>query len=197
MTLRDINLVPDDILRRDQMKGQSLRWGLVLVGCLMIIFSIYGYQSRVVLARLRPSTTLADMHAQLGATLDEISSSQHEIEQLSMQQSILKELSVHQSFPNLLELLAHALNPQTWLTEMEIEAGGPEATQPGMRLKGHAVSNELLADFLTRLSKAPQIESVVLKLAKEAQVPGLIADSDQLVKVVGFDITCRLKELRP
>jgi hypothetical protein len=197
MTLREINLVPDDILQRSQFKGLALRWGLALAGCLVVMFGIYGYQSRVVLARLRPSTTLADMHAQLGATLDEITSSQQEIERLSRQQSILKELSVHQSFPDLLGLLTEALNPQTWLTEMEIEASGPEAARPGMRLKGYAVSNELLADVLTRLSKAPQVESVVLNLAREARVPGLIADSDQLVKVVDFDITCRLEELRP
>ncbi len=196
MTLREINLVPDEVLHGNQIRRQILGWSLALAGCMAIIFSTYWYQSRVVLARLRPSTTLADMHAQLGATLDEINASQKEIERLSMQQSILKELSVHQSFPDLLELLADALNPQTWLLEMEIEAGGPNATRPGMHLKGYAVSNELLADFLTRLSQTPHVESVVLKLAREAHVPELIPDSNQRVKVVDFDILCRLKELK-
>lgn len=197
MTLRDINLVPEEVLYGDQIRRQTLRWSLLLAGCMAVVFCTYWYQSRIVLARMRPSTTLADMHAQLGATLDEISAAQKEIERLSMQQSILKELSVHQSFPDLLEVLAQALNPQTWLTEVEIETGSSKDTQTGMRLKGYAVSNELLANFLTQLSQTPQMENVLLKLAREANLPGLIADSDQLVKVVDFDIRCRLEEVKP
>jgi hypothetical protein len=197
MTIRDINLVPADIIHGNRIKRQLLLWCLALAGSLMIIFGTYWYQSRVVLARLRPSTTLAEMHAQLGATLDEIKSAQKEIERLSMQQSILKELSVHHAFPGLLVLLADTLNARTWLTQMEVAAGDREDHPPGMRLKGYAASNELLADFLTHLARAPQVESVVLKLAREARVPGLIPDSDQPAAVVDFDITCRLKELKP
>lgn len=197
MTVRDINLVPADILAGKQVRRQILRWSLFLIFSLTIIFTAYGYQTHIVLARMRPSTTLADIHAQLGATLNEISTAQKEIQRLSTQQAILEELSVHQSFPGLLELLADALNAQTWLTAMEIEADGSEEALAGMRLKGYALSNELLADFLTRLSAARPMESVVLKLAREVHVPGLIADSDQLVKVVDFDIACRLEEPRP
>lgn len=197
MTLREINLVPDDILQRNLVKRQILRWSLALTLCLTAIFSTYWYQSQIVLARLRPSTTLAEMHAQLGATLDEIRAAQKEIERLSTQQAILKELSVHYAFPDLLELLANALNAQTWLTQLEVEAGSHKEIQPRMHLKGYAVSNELLADFLTHLSTARPVESVVLKLAQEARVPGLAPDSDQLVKVVDFDIACRLEELNP
>jgi Tfp pilus assembly protein PilN len=195
MTLRDINLVPDDVLAKYHARRHILRWGLVLIGCLTIISVTYWYQAYVVLARLRPSTTLADIHDQLGATLDEISAAQKEIERLSTQQAILKELSVHQSFPGLLELMADTLSPQTWLTAMEIDADGPRDARAGMRLKGYALSNELLADFLTRLSAARSMDSVVLKLAREVHVPGLITDSDQLVKVVDFDIVCRLEDL--
>lgn len=196
MTLRDINLVPADVLYTNQVKHIVLRWGLILTGALIAVFSVYGYQSRVVIARLRPSTTLADMHARLGATLDDISATQKAIEQLSTQQSILKELSVQHSFPDLLHLLANIMNAQTWLTDMQIETGDREARLHGLRLKGHSVSNELLADFLTQLSAAGPVESVVLKLAQEARLPGLIAESDQLVKVVAFEIECRLKEIK-
>lgn len=197
MTLREINLVPGDILQGDLLKRQILRWCLALALCLLAIFGIYGYQSRVVLARMRPSTTLAEMRAQLGATLDEISSAQKEIERLSTQQAIIKELSVHYAFPDLLELLADTLNAQTWLTRVELETGGSKGIQPSMQLKGFAVSNELLAEFLTHLAKAKPVENVVLKLAQEAKVPSLIPDSEALVKVVDFDIACRLKELAP
>ena len=194
MTIRDINLVPAETVYRRHAASRIVRWGIALVVCLAVTFGIHGYQTRFVLAKLRPETTLSDMHSRLGATLDEITTTQKEIERLSMQQSILQELTLHLPYSGLLHTLAEVMNPQTWLVQLDIKSGDGKDSVYGMTLKGYALSNELLADFLTHLSTTPLVEGVLLKYAKDAKVAGLTPNPDQLIAAVHFEIDCQLKE---
>lgn len=194
MTLRDINLIPSADLYRSRVKSCLVRCGLGLAVGLALVFSLYGYQTRVVLSMMRPATTLSDVRIRLGATLEEISVAQNEIQRLSRQQAILEELTVHYPLSDLLRLLTAAMNPQTWLAKLEVELGDAKQIHSSMILQGYAFSHAWLADFLTRLSADPLVESVELKFAKDAKIAGLTAFSDQIVRAVHFEMACRLKE---
>ncbi|MGD8834090.1 MAG: PilN domain-containing protein [Desulfobacteraceae bacterium] len=193
MTIREINLIPDEMLYRREVVLRLRRWGIGLIVCLAVIFGIHGYQTRYVLAKLRPATTLSDMHTRLGATLEEITNTQKEIDRLSLQQSIVQELTLHLPYSSLLQTLAAAMNPHTWLVRLEIDSA--EASNGGnrMTLEGYALSNELLAVLLTHLSTAPPVDGVVLKFAKDATVSGVTTHADQVITAVHFEVDCRLK----
>jgi Tfp pilus assembly protein PilN len=197
MTIRDLNLVPAEMLYRGQAALRLRRWGIGLVICLAVIFGLHAYQTRYALAKLRPVTTLSDMHLRLGATLEEITNTQQEIDRLSLQQSIVQELTLHLPYSSLLQTLAAEMNPHAWLVRLEIESVQETGGGNRMILEGYALSNELLADLLTHLSTAPPVEGIVLKFAKNASLSGVMPHPDQVIPAVHFELDCRLKELTP
>jgi Tfp pilus assembly protein PilN len=197
MTIREINLIPAEMLYRRQVLLRLRRWGIGLIVCLAVISGVHAYQTRYVLAKLRPATTLSDMHTRLGATLEEITNTQKEIEHLSTQQSIVQELTLHLPYSALLQTLARVMNLHTWLVRLDVHTAEETSGGKGMTLEGYALSNELLADFLTHLSTAPPMGGVVLKFAKDAKVSGLTANPDQVIAAVHFEVDCHLKEPKP
>jgi Tfp pilus assembly protein PilN len=197
MTIRDVNLIPAEMLYRAQIVLRFKRWGIGLIICLAVIFGAHAYQTRYVLAKLRPATTLSDMHLRLGATLEEITDTQREIEHLSTQQAIIQELTLHLPYSGLLQTLAGAMNLHTWLVRLDAHTAQETGGANRMTLEGYALTNELLAGFLTHLSTAPPVSGVALKFAKDAKVSGLTAHADQVLAVVHFEMECHLKEPKP
>lgn len=197
MTIRDINLIPAEMLYRQEVVLRLRRWAVGVIACLAVIFGIHAYQTRYVLAKLRPATTLSDMHTRLGATQEEITNTQAEIDRLSLQQSIVQELTLHLPYSGLLHTLAAAMNPHTWLVRLDIDSAEASSGGNRMTLEGYALSNELLADLLTHLSTAPPVDGVVLKFAKDATVSGVTTNPDQVIAAVHFEVDCRLREPKP
>jgi Tfp pilus assembly protein PilN len=197
MTIRDVNLIPSEMLYRREVALRLRKWGIGLIICLVVIFGAHAYQTRYVLAKLRPATTLSDMHLRLGTTLEEITDTQKEIEHLSTQQSIVQELTLHLPYSGLLQTLAGTMNRHTWLVRLDLHTAPESGGGNRMTLEGYALSNELLADFLTHLSTTPPVGGVVLKFAKDANVSGLTAHANQVFSAVHFEVDCHLKEPKP
>ncbi len=190
MALREINLVPSGFLHRRLMSRHLLRWTGWLILFLSIIYGYYLYQVLVILPRERPLTTVADMQKHLGATIEEIQKTEQEIERLNRQESFLKRFTRNQPFSLLLLGLSQTINPQAWLTKLDIDTAREENDQivRSIRLYGYSLSNDDLGDLLTRLSASAVFQQVILKYAKETQ----ISVSDQIgknrVKVIQFQI---------
>jgi len=189
MALRDVNLIPAEVLHRRYTVRHILMWTGGLVFCLALIFGFYLYQVYKVLPRQRPVTTLEDMHLQLGATMEEISVTQNEIERLSLQEAFIKKLSKTQPFSRLLHRLAIIMNAQTWLTRMMVNTPADNKEKAlEMKLYGFSLSNEQLGDFLTRLSEERLFENVILKYAKENQIREFSKTRKSPLKVIQFQI---------
>ena len=195
MALREINLVPTEVLQQKYIARHIFLWAGGLVFSLGLIFGFYQYQVRMVLPQQRPVTTLEDMHVQLGATMEEINATQKEIERLSHQESFIKKLSTIQPFSRLLKKLSIIMNAQTWLTKLSINAGTEDDRRaPGIILYGFSLSNDDLGSFLTRLSDDPLFEDIVLKYAKETQKAGSSQDRKTPVKVIQFQIDLNISK---
>jgi Tfp pilus assembly protein PilN len=189
MTIREINLVPDEILYQRYVVRHIILWTGCLIFFTGLILGFYQYQVRMVFPRQRPTTTVADMHLQLGATMEEIKVTQKEIEGLSQQEGFIKKLNTTQPFSRLLNRLSIIMNEKTWLTKLTIDAGtAEERTASGMQLTGFSLSNDELGNFLTRLSEAPLFENVVLKYAKENQHAGSSQKRKTAARVIKFQI---------
>jgi len=89
MALREVNLIPAEVLHQKQIIRHLFLWTGSLALLLGLIFGFYQYQIHAVLPKNRPKTTLEDMHNRLGATLADIKLARQEIEQLSHQDAFL------------------------------------------------------------------------------------------------------------
>lgn len=193
MALREINLVPAHVLHKKYLFRHLFLWAGCLFICLFLIFGFYFYQVHVVLPIKGPRTTLEDMHKQLGATIEEIKETQQEIQRLSLQESFLDKLNKIQPFSRLLQKLSEIMNPQTWLTNLTIDVGMDDAEMISLiKLYGYSLSNDDLGNFLTRLSGEPPFKSVILKYAKEMEIAKLLKDRHTPVRVIQFQIDCKI-----
>jgi len=191
MALREVNLIPAEVLHKKQVIRHLFLWTGSLALLLGLIYGSYQYQMRAVLLKNRPKTTLEDMHTQLGATVAEIKLARQEIEQLSNQDDFLKTLITNQQFSEVLLKLSTIINVRTWLTKLTIQSSPEnESVAAGIELYGHSLSNEDIGNFLTRLSEAPLFQNVVLRYAREAQNVKSPQDSKTLIKAIQFQIDC-------
>jgi Tfp pilus assembly protein PilN len=190
MALRDINLVPSDFLYRRLMARHMWLWGGCLILFLAVISVYYFYQALVVLPQQRPVTTVADMQKHLGATIEEISSTEQEIARLNQQEAFLKRFTKNQPFSLILLEMSQTINQRTWLTRFDIDSAKQDGNQVvrGIRLYGYSYSNDDLGDFLTRLSGEALFQDVVLKFAKETQIAVSREKGKGRVRVIQFQI---------
>jgi len=193
MALREVNLIPAEILHLRYTVRHILMWTGGLIFFLGLIFGFYLYQVQRVLPRQRPLTTLEDMHLQLGATMEEISITQKEIERLSHQETFIKKLSKTQPFSRLLNRLSLIMNAQTWLTRLMVDTTAEEKEKVlEMKLYGFSLSNEDLGEFLTRLSEDRLFEDVILKYARENEIKDLFKERKSAVNVIQFQINLNI-----
>jgi len=193
MALREINLIPAQVLHKKYLFRHLFLWVGCLFICLFLIFGFYLYQIHVVLPIKRPKTTLEDMHKQLGATIDEIKETQQEIQRLSLQESFLNKLNRIQPFSRLLLKLSEIMNAQTWLTNLTIDAGTEDGeVVSSIKLYGYSLSNNDLGNFLTLLSGEPFYKNVILKYAKETKIAKLLQDRNTPARVIQFQIDCKI-----
>jgi len=191
MALREVNLIPAEIIFKKHATRHLLLWAGSLVFLLGLIYGFYQYQLHAVLLKNRPKTTLEGMQVRLGATMAEIRMFQQEIEQLSRQDAFLKTLSTHQPFSEVLLNLSDMINAQTWLTKLTIiSTPENEAVASGIQLYGYSLSNDHVGNFLNRLSAAPLFHNVALKYARETRAVSSPRDSKTLIKAIQFQIDC-------
>jgi len=190
MAIRDINLIPSDLLHKRLLSRHVWLWTGCLMLFLSLIFGYYFYQVLVVLPQKRPVTTVADMQKHLGATIGEIQNTEQEIQRLNLQEAFLKRFTKNQPLSGMLLGLSQTINQQTWLTRFDID----KARETGdlvfrsVRLYGYSYTNEELGDFLTRLSNKAIFQQVVLKFAKETQIAASDGDKRDRIKVIQFQI---------
>ncbi len=148
------------------------------------------YQVMVVLPQQRPMTTVADMQKHLGATIEEINSTEREIERLNLQEAFLKRFTNNQPFSRLLLMLSQSLNQQTWLTRLDIDTAREEGDRKlrAVRLYGYSFNNDELGDFLTRISGKAPFRQIVLKFARETQISISDGDAKEQIRVIQFQI---------
>jgi arsenate reductase-like glutaredoxin family protein len=192
MALREINLIPADILHKKSLFRRLFLWAGCLTLCLSLIFGFYSYQVHVVLPKKRPVTTLEDMHKQLGTTIEGIKETQQEIQRLSLQESFLKNLTRIQPFSRILMKLSEIMNTRTWLTKLTINSNTEKDLVPVIELYGNTLTNDDLGGFLTQLSAESMFNKVILKYSKETQIAKSAKDQKALIKVIQFQIDCEI-----
>ena len=169
MALRDINLIPGEILERRSLIRHLLLWftGMVVVAALMM--AVHGYTNRMVHrdAENRQGNR-ADRTATLTRIVSDIRKEQQELNLAHREQVQLATLiNQRRSYAAVLAKLSDVMNNQTWLQQLAFSTA-PDRTLH-LELTGFSHTHEALGAFIQRLSGDPMFRTVALKSAQESK----------------------------
>ena len=197
MAIRDVNLVPTEILNRRYLFRHLYVWTGCLILSLSLIGGFYLFQINAAASQKPPPASLKDMHTQLGVTIEEVKEIQKEIERLGQQETFLKSITGNRPYSIILLKLAGIMNDQIWLKKLvldSIDSSKVEESNQSLRLIGFSLSNEELGNFLSRLSEEPLFKAVILKYAKEVKIKRSPKNRSKRLRAIEFQIDCNISK---
>jgi Tfp pilus assembly protein PilN len=192
MALREVNLVPPDMLFRRQLGRHLSVWAACLLLCLSGIVGGYSLDSRLILAKKRSLMNLADVDTNLGARIRQINELQGELEKLHEKQTALRAITRNQPYSSVLLRLADIMNENTWLTDLAIDDTRESEDTTTVEFTGFSLSNDDLGGFLSRLAGTVVFQDVVLNFANETRDPRTKGKEGDQGKLIHFKVTCNL-----
>ena len=196
MALRDINLIPADMLYQQQLQRHVYFWAGCLAMSLTLVVGIYLSQRHAIMAEKNTLTRLKAEQQQLAAKVEEIKQIQEELQKLEEKQAVLNDIAGNQAYSQVLLKLAGIMNEHTWLKQLSIERNKEtedrEDEMIKLKLTGFSHSNEDLGDFLIQLSSQPLFKGVVLNYAKEAANRRAKGNMTMAVSAIEFQIDCHV-----
>ena len=194
MALRDINLIPSNILDRKEIRHHLIFWSVCLGVLLSPVFGFYVYGTGVASAQKRATTNIADIDRNLNRQVARIKQIQQELNTLSQQEADLKTVLKPAVFSEILYKLIGTMDGLTWLQTLKIHRQSSPTESIQLRVVGYAASNRALGNFLNRLSSDPEIDSVVLKYAKEPSVQKSTGTDTKQISRIAFEIECTISQ---
>jgi Tfp pilus assembly protein PilN len=190
MALRDINLIPGEVLERRSLIRHVLLWVSILVVAAVLVTVIQAYQRRVLSGETQNrQASIRDRAAVLGRMVADIRKEQQGLNLAHREQVQLAALiGQRQSYSSILAKLSDVMNDQTWLQQLTVTTS-PGAIQLG--LIGFSHSHEALGAFIQKLSSEPMFSGVVLKSAQESK------DQHSGAAPVQFQVECAVAKGAP
>jgi len=169
MALRDINLIPGEILERRSLIRHLLLWLSSLFVVAVLIMAAHGYPNRIVSEETQNRQGAGkDLAAALTRTVGDIRKEQMELNLARREQVQLGALiEQRRSYSSVLAKLADVMNDQTWLQQLAFNTAQDRTLH--LVLMGFSHSHENLGTFIQRLSGEPLFRLVVLKSAQESK----------------------------
>ena len=193
MALREINLIPEDILTKLHFRQHLYLWAACLTISLALIFGLHLYQTSVAMAQKHPFISLKDTDTDLASKIEEIKQMQKELEGLNQKQAALEAVTGNIPYSRILLKLSGLMNGDTWLTRLDIDGDRERGGVINLHLTGFSKHNEELGDFLNQLSSEPLFGAVLLKYAKEAKRSASGKEEDEEIEMINFQVDCRIQ----
>lgn len=193
MVLRDVNLVPDDFLFRQNLSRHLGLWGMLLIISIASIFGFHFHQINMVHSEKPPVESIKDAPEQLSFKIEEIKRIQDELIRIDQQKSGLENISRNPAYSRVLIKLVKIISDNTWITQLAIENNKEANTESHMSLRGYAKNSAELGDFIKNLTEDPLFYDVFLNHANEA----MLTESEHQVGgssgLVEFQIECGIR----
>jgi Tfp pilus assembly protein PilN len=191
MALRDVNLIPDEILERRSLIRHLLLWLGILIVAVALILAAHGYQNRMVYGKTQNRQgAIKDLSTALTRIGGDILKAQKEMNLARRERMQLVALiEERRSYSSVLAKLADVMNDQTWLQQLAFDTAENRTLR--LTLMGFSRSHESLGTFIQRLSGEPMFRRVVLKSALESK--------ERLSEAVPvqFQIECDIAKVTP
>lgn len=184
MALRDINLVPAEVLERRYLIRHVVLWLSSLVAVVVLLTGVHGYQARLVYREtLNRQEGEKDLTATLAKLVGAIGKEQNALNLTLRERVQLGALIEHRlSHAAVLAKLAEIMNDQTWLQQFAFDTARDGKFH--LVMMGFSSSPATLGTFIQRLSGEPMFRLVVLKSAQEVE------DKSSGSAPVQFQIEC-------
>ncbi len=192
MALREVNLIPSEILSRRQLRRHLCFWSFWLLLSLLVISGSYLFQTHVILGKKRTLASLSNIDTDLGIRIGRIEEIQKELDDLHKKRAVLQAIVRNQPYSRVLLRLADIMNENTWLTSLSIDDSRETEGNTNLEMVGFSYSNEDLGDFLSQLSNEIVFQDVVLKFANETEGPRTRGQKDSPIKIIYFQLMCHL-----
>lgn len=191
MAVRDINLIPGEILERRSLIRHLLLWLSILVVAAALIMAARGYQNRFVYGEAQNRQgAIKNQAAALARMVGDIQKEQKELNLARREQvQLVVLIEQRRSYSSVLAKLADVMNDQTWLQQLAFNTAQDRTLH--LSLMGFSHSHEALGTFIQRLSGEPMFRLVVLKSAQES------ADKLSGSAPVQFQIECDIAKEAP
>jgi len=194
MALREINLIPSNILDRKEIRRHLIFWSVCLGVLLSPVFGFYMYGTGVASTQKRATANIADIDRNLNRHISRIKQIRQALDTLSQEEADLKTVLKPAVFSEILYKLTGTMDGLTWLQTLKIHRQSSPTESIQLRVVGYAASNRSLGNFLNRLSNDPEIDSVVLKYAKEPSVQKSTGTDAKQISCIAFEIECTISQ---
>jgi len=194
MALRDINLIPSNILDRKEIRRHLIFWSVCLGVLLSPVFGFYMYGTGEASTQKRATANIADIDRNLNRHISRIKQIRQALDTLSQQEADFKTVLKPAVFSEILYKLTGTMDGLTWLQTLKIHRQSSPTESIQLRVVGYAASNRALGNFLNRLSSDPGIDSVVLKYAKEPAVQKSTETDTNHQSRIEFEIECTISQ---
>lgn len=191
MALRDINLIPGEILERRSIIRHLFLWLTSLVVVAALMMAAQGYLNRMVYGDAQNRQgAIKDLAAGITKIALDTGKEQQELNLARREQvQLVALIEQRRSFSSVLAKLADIMNDQTWLQQLAFNTALDRTLQ--LELMGFSHTHEALGTFIQRLSGDPMFRLVVLKSAQESK------DQRSKSAPVQFQIECNIAKEAP
>ncbi len=177
MAVRQINLIPANILTRTALTRHLWFWGKGLIFILLLFVILYLVQaSRFALqqkALHSESSSKIQVLNKIGHAQGEADDIHSQMQDLALKSGLLASLTNQQLYYDILAVFAESFNGDTWINHLSIKRGTEKDTdKSNLMVDGFSLTHHTLGIFLESLSGNKRIEDVVLVYAKKKTGPG-------------------------
>jgi len=185
MALRDVNLVPDDLLQQRIVLRHGLGWAISAAVIVVLLLGIYTVTMRTISAQRRSPISEQEVRKRIALTITEIEAKKEEIERLAFVRNVAGTFRM----ADILDRLTERLDPKVWLANLSIRSA-PENSYEVM-MQGRAFSNTRLGASIRALTDDPLVNNVALRSSNEIQNP-IRGEHGMPPRIVKFSIQARI-----
>ena len=182
--MKDVNLIPREILERAIVLSRAMIWAVVVVTVGLAIGAAFVY-IRILTNRVEQSFSTLTVEIEDKQSLAEkLDQSKDERDRLGTKEKIIGKLLEKRAWCVVLYDIVGNIHDDVWLTHLSDMTGkDSEGVEAALLIKGFAISNRHLADLMTRLNGLPYIDQVDLKISRSSKW--------EQMEVVQFELECR------
>lgn len=182
MAVREVNLIPADILHARRVKRRFRMWGALMIVLPSLIWGGYGATAVRILAQRQAPHDLTELRRDYGLTIAEISRLEQE---LNVARPV-QDLFFTRDYSDILSALSDLVPEDVQVATCSIH---PVAGEWRLVLTGKSQSNTVLGDFVKQMEEHATFAEVAMTLSRASQAPGVPSDATEK-PASGYRIEC-------
>lgn len=167
MALRQINMIPPDVLAKTVLFRHLWFWSKGFICVCLVFIAFYLGQTLFFLQQQKAHHSDAYMNTrtagQIDTALQDIAKLKAQMQDLTLKTGLLAAMANRQSYHDILAVLADSFNDETCLDHLSVQRGSDMQTDKALvMVEGFSMAHNALGHFLASLSGSPRVQDVVL-----------------------------------